>query len=180
MKELRLSLLLLTLPILLSGQKAIMDIHVMMVSSGDEALYKNASTFGGGIAYDFYLNNFISLGIEGDYLGFRYTEGDSAVNIIPVHGILNGHWNVTDNFDVYGGAGIGFFWQRYKNGFSLSESSLVWGLSPRVGLNYEFAENLFLTSSLKYTYTFDEPVADDANGLLIFSIGLGYNINAEF
>lgn len=180
MKHLRLIFLILSLPFLLSGQKAVMDIHVLMVGSGDEDLYKNATSFGGGIGFDFYVNDFISLGLEGDYLGFRYLEGDSAVNIIPIQGLLNGHWNITDNFDVYAGTGIGFFWQRYKNGFSLAESSLIWGVSPRVGLNYEFAEDVFLTSSIKYTYTFSEPASNDAAGLLMFSIGLGYNINSDF
>ncbi len=180
MRYLKFILPLIILPVCMSAQKAIMDIHAMMVGSGDEDIYKKATSFGGGIGYDFYVNDIISLGLEGDYLGFRYLEGDSSVNIIPVQAMLNGHWNVTENFDLYAGSGIGFFWERYKNGFSLAQSTLVWGISPRLGLNYEFTENVFLTSSLKYTYVFSESVANDASGLLMFSIGLGYNINAEF
>ena len=161
------------------AQKAIMDIHAMFVNSTSGEIYEKPSTFGGGIGYDFYLNSNLSLGLEGDYLGFKFEGGDSVVNIIPVQALIGGHWNVTDNFDVYAGTGIGFFWQRYKNGFSLAASELEWGMSPRIGLNYEFAENIFLNSTLKYTTSFGPEPKSDAHGILMFCIGLGYNINAE-
>lgn len=167
-------------PVLSQAQKAIMDIHVMAVNATEMEGYQNSLTFGGGIGYDFYVNPFLSLGLEGDYLGFRYAGEDSVVNIIPLQGMINAHWNLSESFDLYAGTGIGFFWQRYKNGFSLSQSELVWGLTPRVGFNFEMAENVFLTSALEYSLTFAKPAANDANGLLIFSLGIGYNINAEF
>ena len=167
-------------PIIVPAQKAIMDIHAMAVSATEGEAYQNSVGFGGGIAYDFYVNPFLSLGLEGDYLGFTFTGEDSVVNIIPVQGMINVHWNLSENFDLYAGTGVGFFWQRYKNGFSLSESEAVWGMTPRLGFNFEMAENVFLTSALKYGFTFAQPAQNDVNGLLFFSLGIGYNINAEF
>lgn len=180
MKSFVIVIVLLLSPVFTSAQKAIMDIHLMAVNATEGEAYQNSLRFGGGIAYDFYVNPALSLGLEGDYLGFTFAGEDSVVNIIPVQGMINAHWNLTKNFDLYAGTGIGFFWQRYKNGFSLSQSEVVWGMTPRLGFNFEMAENVFLTSALKYSFTFAEPVANDANGLLLFSLGIGYNINAEF
>lgn len=179
MKIKKVLLLLLFLPTLLPAQKAIMDIHLMLVSATEDAGYLSNTTFGGGIMYDFFLNENLSLGMEADYIGNRYAEGDSAVNIIPIQALVGGHWNVSENFDVYGGTGVGFFWQRYKNGFSLSSSEVIWGLTPRIGFNFEMAQDVFLTSCLKYSLSLGEPLYDDVNGRLMFSLGIGYNINAE-
>ena len=173
------SILVVLLPLMISAQKGIMDIHGLLVNATSDQGYESATRFGGGIGFDFYVNENLSLGIEGDYLGFRFAGGDSAVNIIPVQALVSGHWNLTENFDLFAGTGAGFFWHRYKDGFSLQETSVIWGITPRVGLNFEFAQNVFLNTTIKYSLTFAEQMADDANGLLMLSIGLGYNINAE-
>ena len=179
MKIRKFLLILFLVPSLMQAQKAIMDIHLMLVTAPEDGGYLKSNTFGGGIMYDFFLNDNLSLGMEADYLGNRYAEGDSAVNIIPIQALVGGHWNVSESFDVYGGTGVGFFWQRYKNGFSLSGSEVIWGMTPRIGFNFEMAQDVFLTSCLKYSLTFGEPVNDDVNGRLMFSLGIGYNINAE-
>ncbi|MDZ7845332.1 MAG: outer membrane beta-barrel protein [Owenweeksia sp.] len=172
--------LLVLLSVGLAAQKANMALHFGSATATDKSDYQSNTRFGGGLSYQFYVNKNFSLGLEAFYLGFRFEGADSTVNILPIQGVAAARLPVSENLEFYGGSGGGLFVERYKSRFDLAEVELLWGLTPRAGLVYEFAQDVSLDVHAQYAITLTESTADDVNGILSFNLGLAYNIFASF
>lgn len=143
---------------------------IPLEDNGD--LFKAAPGFDGSL--DYYFNNVIDVGVEAGFRSFRYDDDafdGERLNVVPVQATVGVHNDLGDIVDLYGELGGGVFFM--SSSFS-DESDSYGGLSPRVGLAVELANDWFLDTNLNYTHVFTE--GDDFNWLGV-KFGLLYTIN---
>lgn len=110
--------------------------------------------FGGGLSFDYYFNDFVNIGLELEHLYLPIEDSDGeAFGITPI--LLTGayHTDFGDAFDFYGGLGVGAF--IASSTIEGTESATNFGFSPRVGVAFEIADELFLDLSLRYSLILD-------------------------
>lgn len=167
----------------LHGQRITMGIHLTMnqATQNTEPL---ASPFrlGGGMDMDFLVTPNFSLGPEIHYLGYIFGSNaniDPTVTILPFQGVVKLRWRVSPDFETYVGTGGGLFYQRYRSRGQVEAEVSPWGITPRIGLRYQFAQDVYLDVNLLYYQMLTEANRDNITGVTTLSIGLSYNILAE-
>lgn len=142
--------------------------------------------FGGKLTGEYFLNDNIGVGVDIGYITFSETAEfsnpftgnvitqDIDVNIVPIQATGTYHLDASEDFDVFGGAGVGV--AIVGDGESETDSETNLAFSPRIGASYAFSDKLrgnFTGSFL--VVTAEEDDADSAQ-FLNFNLGVTYTL----
>ncbi len=110
---------------------------------------------GGGASLDYYFNDKFNIGVEAQFLNFNYSDLDASLGIIPIQLTGAYHQDITDEMELYGELGVGYFLLTGDVADLFIDSGYL-GFSPRVGLAYELTDRLFLDLNVNYSMILSE------------------------
>lgn len=116
---------------------------------------------GGGVFAKYFVADNIAVGAEIDFLSFSGEEvdGEEGIGSTLMPLMVTGDYHVMpdEDFDFYGGLGIGYFMIGGDYGDALDELELSkggLGIAPRVGINYLLADALRINFNVGYNLVF--------------------------
>lgn len=169
----------------MNAQRIDLGVNVMLgfpmgdYSFGSEMLTMNSAPgmgIGGGIDFNYWLNDNIAVGLEAGYLSFSEGEETNAgitskrsFTGIPVM-VKGTYYFGEEGFRPYAGLGLGYMATTQKSvttidGFPELESESEWDqngllISPRAGFLYYFSDAIALNFNLQYNLVMNEVDGD--------------------